>query len=92
MGVSSETYAELEALILEATETWHEGGPEPIGWALTWELYRQLDYPGPEHEHYLTSDRAIHGGEEPKPLYGLPVSLKVGAHHEWQLRFATPAL
>jgi hypothetical protein len=80
MGVSTEEYAAMEAALLAACE---DDGPAPIGWTLTWELYRQLDYGG---DHFKSADRAIFYGEEPKELYQLPVSLVVGAHHDWKLR------
>lgn len=88
MGVATETYEKMEALLVEAWENFVEGGPEPIGWLLSGELYRQLDYPGERYEHFKTCERAIFQGRTPKELYQLPVTLEVGAHHAWRLRFA----
>jgi hypothetical protein len=79
MSVATETYAEMEAAILAA--------PNAIGITLTTELYRQLDYPGEPHQHFKEANGAIFYGEEPKPLYQLPVRLEEGAHHMWSLRY-----
>ncbi|HEV7658848.1 MAG TPA: hypothetical protein VGO55_03280 [Allosphingosinicella sp.] len=84
MGVATETYAEMEAALLDAVELHLEGGAAPIGWTLTTEMYRQLDYGG---DHFQSADRAIFYGEPPKELYQLPVGLEDGAHHAWGLRF-----
>ena len=78
MGVCIESYEALEAALLRATDE----GRILKGWLLTSELYRQLDYGG---DHFTTADRAIHYGETPKPLYQLPVSLRHGADHGWEL-------
>ncbi|HMJ04687.1 MAG TPA: hypothetical protein VK474_00390 [Chthoniobacterales bacterium] len=83
MGVVTETYEEMEAALLAALDEHYEGGPEPRSWLLTHELYRQLDYGG---DHVATANRAIHLGETPKPLYQLPVEIRLGAHHSWELR------
>ena len=85
MGVATETYEELCAALLHALDEHDEGGPEPIGWTVTSEMYRQLDYPGEPFEHFKAADAAIYSGEL-KPLYGLPVSIETGAHHAWSLR------
>ena len=74
MGVATEIYEEMEQALLATVN--------PRGWLLTSELYRQLDYGG---DHFATSDRAIFYRETPKPLYQLPVTLKLGAHHAWKL-------
>jgi hypothetical protein len=83
VSVATETYAALEAALLRALDDYEEGGPAPIGWNMTSELYRQLDYGA---DHFATADTAIYYGETPKPLYQLPVSLSQGASHEWKLR------
>jgi len=81
MSVDTEIYAEMESAVLAACDDYMEGGPEPIGWRLTWALYQQLDYGG---DHFVTAPAAF-GNSGVKPLYQLPVSLCPGAHHGWEL-------
>jgi len=79
VSVATETYAAMESTLLRALAN----GQAPHGWILTTEMYRQLDYGG---DHFTTAARAIHYGVTPNPLYQLPVSLKEGPNHAWELR------
>jgi len=64
------TYEAMRSAVLSAHN--------PIGIVVTSALYENLDY-GPDH--FSTAGSAIHGREEPKQLYQLPVSIRPGADH-----------